>query len=261
MKSFLRPFPWHRYSRKMASKIENPKCVGHFTASDAHARGMHFAEGREGFVADGNMVHLYFLVDPSDGIIVDAAFQAFGESALIAASVAACELLISKNYDQAKRLNAELIDHHLRDLPNEKAFPEETEAHIEMVISAIKMACDGCLHIPLGSTYVTPIMHSRQENEEGVPHFFSLDHAQKLAIIEQVFNEEVRPYIELDEGGITLKELINEKEIVISYEGNCTSCASSIGSTLSSIQQIIQIKIHPSLTVIPDMKDLQIIDN
>ena len=69
---------------------------------------------------------LYWLVDPDDGIIVDARFQAYGQSALIGAAEIACELSVGKNYDQARRIGAELIDKQVRDRPDEPAFPKET---------------------------------------------------------------------------------------------------------------------------------------
>jgi NifU-like protein len=56
----------------------------------------------------------------------------------------------------------------------------------------------------------------------------------------------------LDAGGVTVVNLINDKELLISYQGACTSCYSSIGATLSYIQQVIRAKIHPDITVVPD---------
>ena len=145
----LETFPWTRYSKKMAAKIDRPRNAGHFTEEDAQKRGMRCVQGRDGFVVDGNAVALYWLIDPSDGVIVDAKFQAFGQSALIAAAEAACELLIRKNYDQAKRISAELLDIQLRDKPDTPAFPDETLGHLNLVIDAIDDAVEKCLDIPL----------------------------------------------------------------------------------------------------------------
>ena len=63
---------------------------------------MRLAHGQEGAIADGNLVHFYWLIDPDDGIIVDARFQVYGQSALIGAAETACELVVGKNYDQAR---------------------------------------------------------------------------------------------------------------------------------------------------------------
>ena len=73
-----------------------------------------------------------------------------------------------------------------------------------------------------------------------------------------MLNEEVRPYVVLDEGGIEVQELIHDKELIIAYKGSCTSCFSAIGATLATIQQIIQTKVHPDLIVVPNMDALQL---
>lgn len=243
-------FPWHRYSRKMIEKIENPRCFGRFSNQE----GMRAVIGREGYVDDGNAIILFWLVDESDGMIVDARFQLFGQSALIAAAEVVCELLIGKNYDQAKRIGADLIDKQLRDHPDRPAFPEETWAHLNLVIDAIDDGVEQCFDIPLGSTYTSPVPHV---DGEAYPGWEELTNEKKIAVLEEVIKNEIRPYIELDAGGIEIAKF-EGNELTISYQGACTSCFSSIGATLSTIQQIIQSKVHPDLTVTPDMSGLNL---
>lgn len=251
-------FPWHRYSRKVIARIENARCYGTFTPEDATERQMRAILGQEGLIEDGNAVHLYWLLDPTDGVIVDARFQVFGQSALIAAADAACELLIGKNYDQAKRIGADLIDRHLRDRIDQEAFPIETHAHLNLVVSAIEDAVSRCFDIPLSPTYLSPVPRDIATSEQGgYPSWLELPREQKLSLIEDVLNEEIRPYIELDAGGVEVLDLINDSELLISYQGSCTTCYSSIGATLSTIQQILQSKIHPSLKVVPNLDDLK----
>jgi NifU-like protein len=247
---------WNRFSKKMADKIVRPRNVGIFKPQDAEERGMRCVIGRAGLVVDGNAVALYWLVDKEDGIIVDTKFQVFGGAALIAAAESACELVIGKNYDQAKRIGAELIDKQLRDKPENPAFPQETITLLNLVLEAIDDAAEKCEGIPLASTYVSPVPQTEEGRE--YPGWSSLSQAQKLAVIEQVINDDVRPYIELDEGGIEVQALLNDKEVIIAYQGACTTCFSSIGATLSTIQQIIQTKIHPDLVVVPNMDALKL---
>lgn len=247
-------FTWARYSKKMASKIEHPRNVGLFTEEEASERQMRCVVGREGLSCDGNAVALYWLVDPTDGVIVDAKFQVFGQSALLAAAEAACDLLIGKNYDQARRISAELIDKQLRDKGDVPAFPVETLAHLNLVIDAIEDAGEKCLDIPLSNNYVTPIPHENKAG--GYPGWLELSHEKKLAVIEAVLDEEVRPYVELDAGGIKVQELIEDRELIIAYQGACTSCFSAIGTTLATIQQIVQTKVHPDIVVVPNMDEL-----
>ncbi len=259
MDELLYTFPWTRYSKKIAAKVTSPLSCGFFTPEEASAREMRLAIGREGFVDDGNAVSLYLLVDQSDGVIADAKFQVFGQSALIAAAEAACDLLAGKHYDQARRIGSELIDKQLRDKIDQPAFPEETASHLNLVIDAIDDAVEKCLDLPMPHNYISPVPRDQEQKEGGgYPGWLSLSHEHKLAVIEEVLNVEVRPYIELDAGGIKILKLIDDKELIISYQGACTTCFSSIGATLSTIQQIVQAKVYSELIVVPNMDDLKL---
>ena len=74
---------------------------------------------------------------------------------------------------------------------------------------------------------------------------------EKTRILKEVMEKEVQPYVELDAGGVRVEGLQGDFEVQISYEGSCTSCPSSTGATLSSIQRILQARVHPSLVVVP----------
>lgn len=243
---------WSLFSKKLSAKIDRPRNAGIFSED----RGMRCIVGKEGSARTGSVVALYWLVDPADGIIVDAKFQVFGEAALLAAAEVACELLVGKNYDQAKRISAELLDKHVRDKPDVPAFPDQCGWVLNQVIDAIDRAAEQCVDIPLSSRYVTPI--PQEKTEGGYPGWLELSEEKKLAVIEAVLDEEVRPYVELDAGGIKVQKLNGNRELVIAYEGSCTSCFSAIGTTLSSIQQIIQTKVHPQLVVVPNMDGLKL---
>ena len=242
-------FPWHLYSKKMIEKIENPRFFG----TVCECEGMKVVIGKEGYLEDGNAICLYWLVDEKDGMIVDARFQLFGQSALIAAAESVCELLVGKNYDQAKRISAELIDKQLRDHPDKSAFPEQTWPHLNLMIDAIDDGVEKCLDIPLASNYASPLPTTEGE---AYPGWLELRDEQKITVLEELIDKEIRPYIELDAGGIEIAKL-EGNELTIAYQGACTSCFSSVGATLTSIQQIVQSKIHPDLKVTPDMSGLK----
>lgn len=255
LKSLITPFPWVRYSKKLAGKIDSARSAGWFTAEEAEARDMRLIVGQDGSVKEGNAISLYWLVDKDDGVIVDAKYQVYGQSALIGAAEAACELLVGKNYDQAKRISAELIDKQVRDRSDTPAFPKETYPHLNLVIEAIDKAAEQCSDIPFADTYISaPVPLDIGETlPGGYPGWQELTLKKKIAVIEQVLDQDVRPYIALDAGGVSVLNLLNDRELVITYHGSCTSCYSSIGTTLSYIQQVLRAKVHPDLVVVPDM--------
>ncbi|MBV6343130.1 iron-sulfur cluster assembly scaffold protein, partial [Candidatus Magnetobacterium casensis] len=203
------PFPWARYSKKLVAKIENPRCAGFFTKEEAEARDMRMVEGHDGRLVDGNAVKLYWLVDKDDGIIVDAKFQVYGQSALIGAAEAACELLVGKNYDQARRVSADLIDKQVRDRSEVPAFPKETHPHLNLILQAIDVAADQCTDIPFADTYVSaPVPKDMGEViPGGYPGWMELPLKKKIAVVEQVLDQDVRPYIALDAGGVSVLNL------------------------------------------------------
>ncbi len=214
---------------------------------------MFLAVGQAGEISEGNSVTFYWLVDPDDGLVVDARFQAYGQSALIGAAETACELLIGKNYDQAKRMSAELIDQQLRDRVDAPAFPKEASFHLNLVLEAIDQASDKCVAIPLPLYYTAPPvpLDFGEVLEGGYPGWETLSKEQKLSLIEEVVARDVRPYIELDGGGVSILDLTEGSQVLIAYEGSCTSCFSATGSTLAYIQQVLRAKVHPTLNVTP----------
>lgn len=254
LSALVHPFPWTMYSKRLRTKIENPRNGGFFTPEESAERGVRLVEGVDGSAEDGNTVHFYWLVDMADGIIIDAKFQVFGQTALIGAAEIACELLVGKNYDQARRLTAELIDKQVQERPDEPAFPHETFPHLNLVLSAIADAADLCEGIPVAASYVAPPMpiQGGMFEGDGYPGWDDLPHPQKLTVIEQVLDQEIRPYIALDAGGLEVVSL-EERKLLVRYHGACTSCYSSVGATLSAIQQMLRAKVHPQIDVTPEM--------
>lgn len=259
LQTLIQTFPWSRYSKKLMNKIEKPRNGGFFSKKETDERTMRLAVGKEGAISDGNLLAMYWMVDPEDGIIVDAKFQAYGQSALIGAAEIACELVIGKNYDQAKRISADLIDKQARDKADSPAFPKETYPHINLVLGAIDHAAEQCMDIPLPITYHAPPapLDIGEVLEGGYPGWQEMSQPQKLGLIEEILDRDIRPYIELDAGGVQVLNLINQREVIIAYQGSCTSCFSATGTTLSYIQQVLRAKIHPDIIVIPDLSNFQ----
>ncbi|MBI5273293.1 MAG: NifU family protein [Chlamydiia bacterium] len=244
---------WATLNKKIRGKLENLRFVGFFTAKEAEEKGMRLVTGREGSIGLQGMVCLYWLVDEADGVIADAKFQVFGSPALIAAAEIASELALRKNYDQASRISAELLDKQARDRKEIPAFPETQASCLNQILSAIDKAVHQCIDIPFAASdyEITPIEWDAGVLPGGIPSWNELSESQKIQIIEEVIDKEVRPYVELDAGGVKVIGLEANGEVQIAYEGACTTCHSSTGSTLSAIQQILKARVHPSLSVIP----------
>ncbi len=230
--------PWQLYTPKLVQTILYPKHNGTLEPR----LGMRLLIGEEGSRALGNYISLHLLVDEEEGMIADAAFKVLGETALVGAADLLCDLVIGKTYTQAIRVTADMIDQKVGG-----GFPEETYPHINLALSALEDACAQASDIPVSIT--TPLSHEILESGN-YPDWLSMSVGERLSLIQAVIDQEVRPYIELDEGGITLIAL-EELTLKIAYQGSCTTCPSSFGSTLHSIEHILRMKVHPTLSVVP----------
>lgn len=260
LNDLMSPNPWIAYSKKLVLKIEHPKSVGFFTEEDASSKQMRLVISQEGTLQEGQCLIFYFLIDESDGVIADVKFQVFGDAILIGAAECASELLLRKNYDQARRMTADLIDKHVRDTPQIQAFPNHAASHLNRVLLAIDKAFEQCMDIPFAQTYTAPPMSLQADDGQTTfmyPNWKELSVEQKIAVIEEVIANEIRPYIELDAGGVQVLNVREDQEVIIAYEGACTSCYSATGATLDAIQQILRAKVHPELFVTPDASFLQ----
>lgn len=236
--------PWERYPKKLKKKLSRLSFLkAPWTEEEAKNKGMRLAIGKEGPVT------LAWLVDPTDGIIADARFLSFGPPPLLALVEGACELSLRKTYAQAQRLTASLLEKQVRD-PEDPPFPLDT--YLNWILMAIDQAAEQCSDIPVAPTYEeTPL--AGEEGGRVLENWAALDDKQKIDWIEEIIDKEIRPYIELDAGGITFLELKEGHQVYIRYQGSCTSCHASTGSTLSAIQNILNTRLDPSIAVIPEL--------
>lgn len=257
LKEKIPSHPWISYSKMLVAKIDKPHCVGRFSQEEAQLRQMRAVDGRAGSLEQGEAVFFSLLVDPTDGQIVDARFQVYGPSFLIALAETSCEFLVGMHYIQAKRIHGELIEKKLRDQKDVPAFSEEFNDSLSTILRAIEAAVEHCADLPLPDHYETPMSSEMSQpggDSTGYPGWIALPDEKKIAAIEEVLDKEVRPYVALDGGGLEVLKLIDAKELIISYQGNCTSCYSSVGTTLTTIQQILRAQIHPDLIVVPHLE-------
>jgi NifU-like protein len=239
------------YSKKVAHKILYATGYGRFSEEEATMRAAHLIAATQGSLEEGNYAALYFLADKEEGYILDAKYEVYGKSALIAALETLTELVTHKYYDVAGRITIALIEKELMDKNGKEPFPPSTFTTVNLVIDLLDTIVEKCQYIPLAHRYETPRPQQIEQVEGGYPGFLNLPIKAQMDLIEEVLKGEIRPYIELDGGDVELLNFLNNKEVVIAYKGNCTSCFSATGATLSYIQQTLCAKLHPDLVVVP----------
>ena len=259
MKSFMTPYPWTEYSNLLKERILNPLNVGFFKPRPHEkVEEMRIVIGENMDQEEENHMLLFLVVDVTDGIIADAKFQAWGHSCLIGTADIICDIVLRKNYNQARRISAELIDKKVRDFENMPSFPSSASHHLNLGLDALEAACIKCEDIPIQDpSYSPPVpSHIDSKTQAYDSTWDVLSQMEKLALIKKVIQEDIQPYIELDAGGIEVISFSKDREIKIAYQGACVGCPSATGATLSAIQEILRRRLHPNLVVKPDLSFL-----
>jgi NFU1 iron-sulfur cluster scaffold homolog, mitochondrial len=103
---------------------------------------------------------------------------------------------------------------------------------------------------PASTARATPTSPSLPNMEGAMtdPGFFEKSYDDKVAKINRIFDEAVRPGLASDGGGLLLVEIV-DKIVRIQYQGACGSCPSSTAGTLSFIENVLRGRIHPDLEV------------
>ncbi|MBM3195621.1 MAG: hypothetical protein FJZ62_02600 [Chlamydiae bacterium] len=248
-------FSWNRYTKKMHEFLKRPLSIGTFGKEPA---GMICLTAESGSKEEGNWFHIQVIVDTLDGVIADSKFLFFGPTILLVALEAVSRFMVRKNIKQAKKITPEILDRFLRDQESIAALNEKQTPYFLFVIEGVLEALAKAPEIQV-SEYSTPLerieMHSLETMRED---WDELTDAQRLQILENVFEEHVRPFLAMDEGGVQILGLENKTQVKIAYSGNCTSCFSAIGGTLQGIQNVLNERIHPKLIVVPDLENLHL---
>lgn len=247
------PFTWEKYNKRVKQKIAFPKACGVFAEAEWQRDSIRLVSAESGSLERGASLRLHLLVDTNDGILVDAKYELFGPSALVAALESTVEVIVGKNYDQVHRLSTDVIDQHLREGRETQALPTEAHPYLGLLLDALDKATSQCTDIALSPTYTASPLTEALVDGQIIEDWPQRPIEEKLAIVRQVVETDVRPYVEMDAGGVEVVNIQNENEVIIVYSGSCNGCFSSTGATLSGIQSILQAKIHPTIVVTPQL--------
>lgn len=243
-----------RFNKKIHEYLQNPHYA--FPLIVRAESDLRYVIGQEGDMEQGRFIRFYLLVHPEKGSIEKISYQVFGEPILIAICEAVCEVAITKNYVQASRVGADLIEKKLVD--HQFVSDNYFQRLLNDVLSALYMALQQCQDILLEDLFLqSPVQNTAFVESEHFKNWSTYSLADKLELIKKIILEDIEPYVALDQGGVEVKDFINDKEVIIGYKGSCTSCYSATGATLNAINQILKQKLHPDIVVVPDMSTLK----
>ena len=266
------------YSDKVKEHFLNPKNVGEVEDANAVAE--------VGSMACGDALKLTLKVD-ENGKITDAKFQTFGCASAIASASALTEMLRGKSISEAEKITNQDIADYLDGLPKEKmhcsvlgrealeeaianyrgepkkeqegkivcecfgitdieiqkAVKENNLATIEDVTNYTKAGggCESC-----HETIQEIINRVRAEAKPVTPP--KLSNIQKIKMIEETIEREIRPSLKSDGGGIELVDVIGNR-VLVATRGTCSICKASQQTLKNFVETKLRELVWPELVV------------
>lgn len=241
------------FSRKFDEKAANPSHRGAYYQEDAAEKGMALVQVKY------KDTKLYWLVDITEDRIYSARFFAYGGKVSLGVGEALCSQVEGLTLAEVCALKGRDMELGLRDDPEVPAAPESKLPAFESVdyllksveaeYPAAKAVAEASLAVKKNQENATP---SAQELSLAEQAWLGLNKDEQIQQVNLVLDEKIRATLNADGGNVEVVDILDNKKIIIQYQGACGSCGSSIGATLSFIENTLRNQIHKDLVVIPN---------
>jgi NifU-like protein len=238
------------FSKKFEETAADPKHRGAYYQEDAAEKGLVLVQAKR------KDTKLYWLVDPREDRIYSARFFAYGGKPSLAVGEALCSMVEGLTVAEAGSLFNDDVERYLRDDPEAPSVPQSKMSIFDGVGELLKTIED---EYPAAKAVAQA---SAILKEKETPDFVELTLAEQAWLglnrddqIDQVdlaLDEKVRPALMNDGGNVEVRDVIDGRKVIIQYQGACGGCGSSIGATLSFIEQALRKSIYKELVVIPN---------
>ena len=162
-------------------------------------------------------------------------------------------LKAEREYDEIfskviKKDKAELITSLEYDLDRIESIRGEGKKGNEFLMDSIQAIILGIIegiteYVPISSTGHLILAQA----------WMGLNKEDQITQINMVLDEKVRPALMSDGGNVQVLDVIDGEKVMIQYQGACGSCGSSLGATLSFMEQALRKDIYNELIVVPNM--------
>ncbi len=266
------------YTDKVKEHFLNPRNVGEVEDAQGVAE--------VGSMACGDALKLTFKTDDA-GKITDARFQTFGCASAIASSSALTEMIKGKSIEEAEKITNQDIADYLGGLPKEKmhcsvlgqqaleqaianyrgekiqkkegeivcecfgitdreiekAVRENNLLTVEEVTNYTK-AGGGCENCHEAIRKIIADIRA----EEPVVTRPQLSNIQKMKLIDETIENEIRPSLKQDGGNIELVDVIGNR-VLVKMQGSCAVCKASQQTLKNFVEAKLKEMVWPELVV------------
>jgi NifU-like protein len=244
-----------KFSKKIESLAAAPRHRGAFFTEDATAKDLALV------TAKYKDIKVYWLVDPQSDLIYDAKFFSYGGPVSMAMGEILCSLVRGMKVDTACETPIEEIESLLRDEPNVPATAQPMEtafANLPMLLAtaresypSAKALALASLQLKQSSSGLRPDRGSYESLTEADNAWLARPKEEQIEQIELVLNNDIRPGLNMDGGDLQILDLEEGRKLSVRYEGACGSCGSSVGATLSFIEDTLRRQLFSGMQVTP----------
>ncbi|HDS16098.1 MAG TPA: Fe-S cluster assembly protein NifU [Proteobacteria bacterium] len=267
------------YTEKVKEHFLNPRNVGEVENPDG--------VGDVGSLSCGDALRLTFKLD-AQGRIAEAKVKTFGCASAIASGSALTEMMIGKTIEDAEKITNQQIADYLGGLPKEKMHcsvmgHEALEKAIACYRGIPLEKKEGKLICECFGVTDLEIMRAIQENRlktvEEVTNFTKagggcerchgdiarlilevqnqpqpelppkqLTNIQRMHLIEETLEREIRPSLQLDGGDVELIDVIGNR-VMVATRGACSSCKSAPITLKNLVEAKLREFVSPELVV------------
>lgn len=266
------------YTEKVKEHFLKPRNAGE--VEDANA------VGEVGSMACGDALKLSLRVD-ENGKVADAKFQTFGCASAIASASALTEMLKGKTVEEAEKITNQDIADYLGGLPKEKmhcsvlgrqaleeALAQYKGEHVAKKEGEIVCECFGVTDLEIEKAIRENDLSTVEEvtnytkagggcenchdtireiiaavrAEEKPMTKPKLTNIQKIRMIEEIIEKEIRPSLKHDGGDVDLIDVIGNR-VLVAKRGTCAVCQASEQTFKNLVESKLQELVSPELVV------------
>ncbi|MFQ5443069.1 MAG: NifU family protein [Nitrospinales bacterium] len=240
-----------KFSKKLEETAGKPQHRGAYYQEDATEKGLALVE------AKFKDLKLYWLVDVKEDRVYSAKFFTYGGKVSLAIGDTLCAMVKGLTVQEACSLLGSDVENQLRDDSEVPAVPEsrkEAFGAVDELLKTIEKEYPTAKALALASSAVKDNAEAPSFTDLSIAEqaWLGLSQEEQVIQIEMVLDEQIRPALNSDGGNVEIADLIDGKKLIIRYQGACGSCGSSIGSTLSFIEQILRKNVYNDLIVVPE---------
>jgi NifU-like protein len=242
-----------KFSKKFEEAAAKPKNRGAYYQEDGVEKGMALVESKY------KDMKLYWLVDTEEDRVYSAKFFAYGGKVSLAVGETLCSLVKGLTIEEACSLKGSDVENHLRDEPDVPSVPEAKMfafGAVEELLKIIRDDYSGAKALALATAEAKKQDKPKKSLAElsmAEQAWMGLSVEDQKAQVNLVLDDKIRPALMADGGNVEVLDVVDGEKIMIQYQGACGSCGSSLGATLSFMEQALRSEIYNELIVVPNM--------